>query len=153
MAPNRALLVERLIILIRPVTHPNVTWRQPGSDLQCQKQQRCSRICSCRSTQKPQRSTGFGSCALNISIEITYFHPISTNFNKRSDLFWDRWSHPHKIYEMNGLQRRVVEICWSLWFSQLQFWRLCSGFCWRDHVNFLSGLSGVSLELLAKDSL
>jgi hypothetical protein len=50
----------------------------------------CSRICSCQSTQKPQRSTGFRSFTVNISIENTYFHSISTEFNKRYDLFWEQ---------------------------------------------------------------
>jgi hypothetical protein len=32
---------------------------------------RCSRICNCQSTQKPQGSTGFGLYAVSISIKST----------------------------------------------------------------------------------
>lgn len=50
---------------------------------------RCSRICSCQSTQKPQGSTGIGLVAGSNSIENTYFHSIPTEFNKWSHLLWD----------------------------------------------------------------
>jgi len=50
----------------------------------------CSRFCSCQSIQKPQRSTGFRSYTVNSSIEITYFHSITTDFHKRFDLFWEQ---------------------------------------------------------------
>ena len=50
---------------------------------------RCSRICSCQSTQKPQGSTGIGLAAGSSSIENTYFHSIPTEFNKWSHLLWD----------------------------------------------------------------
>jgi GTPase SAR1 family protein len=54
----------------------------------------CSRICSCQSTKEQQRSTGVGTCELNHSIRSSYFHSISTGFNKRSDLFWEQMESP-----------------------------------------------------------
>ncbi len=50
----------------------------------------CSRNCSGQSLQEPQESTGIGMEAVSRSIKITYFHSISTGFNKRSDLVWDQ---------------------------------------------------------------
>jgi hypothetical protein len=54
----------------------------------------CSRICSCQSTREQQRSTGVGTCELNRSIRSSYFHEVSTGFNKRSDLFWEQMECP-----------------------------------------------------------
>ena len=50
----------------------------------------CSRFCSCQSTQKPQRSTGFRPYTTNSSIKSTYLHPNTTKFNKRLDPFWEQ---------------------------------------------------------------
>jgi hypothetical protein len=43
---------------------------------------RCSRFCNGQSTQEPQGSTGLGEDTVTYSIEITYFHSISTDFHK-----------------------------------------------------------------------
>ena len=51
---------------------------------------RCSRICSCQSTQEPQGSTGMGVRSVSISIKSTYFLSISTGFHKRSNLLWEQ---------------------------------------------------------------
>jgi len=50
----------------------------------------CSRFCSCQSTKKPQGSKGTVMVAINDSIKITYLHPISIGFYKRSDLLWEQ---------------------------------------------------------------
>jgi len=63
-----------------------------------------SRICNGQSTKEPQGSTGTDQHEVGYSIKITYFHPISIDFHKRRDLFWDRWSHLHNFHQLNGLQ-------------------------------------------------
>src|ERR1039458_9684869 len=50
----------------------------------------CSRICNCQSTQKPQGSTGIGWHTVSNSIKSTYFHSVSTDFHKRSDLLCEQ---------------------------------------------------------------
>ena len=64
----------------------------------------CSRICNGQSTQEPQGSTRVRSFAVSYSIKSIYFLLISTDFYKRRDLFWDRWSHLHNLHQLNGLQ-------------------------------------------------
>jgi hypothetical protein len=59
-------------------------WHCPISTL------RCSRFCACQSTQEPQVSIWIRRCAVNISINITYFLQISISFNKSLDLFWEQ---------------------------------------------------------------
>jgi len=51
---------------------------------------RSCRFCSCQSTNDPHTSTGLEVDSLNDSIHITYFHSISTGFNKSFDLFWEQ---------------------------------------------------------------
>src|ERR1039458_8811077 len=95
---------------------------------------RCSRFCNCQSTQEQQGSTRVGHYAVDYSIESTYFLSISTDFHKRCDLFWDRWSHLHNLHELNGLQNGrwgvglllefVLELHWRS--TQIHF-RMISG--------------------------
>jgi hypothetical protein len=72
----------------------------------------CSRICNGQSTKEPQGSTGTDQHEVGYSIKITYFHPISTDFHKRRDLFWDRWSYLHNLLRLNGLQNGP-RVSWS----------------------------------------
>jgi hypothetical protein len=69
---------------------------------------RCSRFCNAQSAEEPQSSTGLGEETVTYSIENTYFHSISTDFHRRRDLFWDRWSHLHNLRELSGLQRWIA---------------------------------------------
>jgi len=74
---------------------------------------RCIRICNGQSTQDTQRSIRAGHCAVGYSIASTYFHSISTDFHKLSNLFWDRWSHPYNLHELSGLQSGLAgDFCW-----------------------------------------
>jgi hypothetical protein len=93
----------------------------------------CSRNCSCHSTQEPPGSTAFGAYAVSCSIKITYFQPISTRFNKPSDLFWDRWSHLFNYLKINSLQiclhrapRHPVGVCN---FPDREFLKQCTSLC------------------------
>jgi hypothetical protein len=65
-----------------------------------------SRFCNGQSTQEPLGSTGLGEETVSYSIETTYSHSASTDFHKRCDLFWDKWSHLHNLHQLNGLQKR-----------------------------------------------
>jgi len=73
----------------------------------------CSRFCNGQSTQEPQGSTGLGEETVSYSIKTTYFHSISTDFHKRCDLFWDRWSHLHNFRRLNALRNGH----WGSWFA------------------------------------
>src|ERR1035437_3055976 len=70
----------------------------------------CSRICSGQSIQELQGSTEFGMYTVSRSIISTYSQPISTGFHKRSDLFWDRWSHLFNYLKINGLQNYLHRV-------------------------------------------
>jgi hypothetical protein len=61
------------------------------------------------------------------SIESTYFHLISTDFHKRCDLFWDRWSHLHNLHELSGLQRGLAGDSVGFVALQVSSLRLCAG--------------------------
>jgi hypothetical protein len=91
------------------------------------KSARCSRICNGQNTQEPQGSTGLGSQSVRYSIESTYFHLISTDFNKQRDLFWDRWSHLHNLHELSGLQRGLAGDSVGFVALQVSSLRLCAG--------------------------
>jgi hypothetical protein len=65
----------------------------------------CSRFCNGQNTKEPQSSTGLGEETVTYSIETTYFHSVSTDFHKRCDLLWDRWSHLPNLRRLKGIQR------------------------------------------------
>ena len=112
----------------------------------------CSRICNGQSTKEPQGSTGTDQHEVGYSIRITYFHPISIDFHKRCDLFWDRWSHLHNLHGLNGLQSGR----WGSWSA----FGICLGTPLEVHPDSLSDDFGsqsgdlvwVSVQETAADS-
>jgi len=80
-----------------------------------------SRFCIGQSTKEPQGSTGPAAQGVCYSIKSTYFLSISTGFNKRCDLFWDRWSHLHNFHQLSGLRNSHLGefVCFwnSVWNS------------------------------------
>src|ERR1035441_1400906 len=99
----------------------------------------CSRICNGQSTKQPQGSTGTDQHEVGYSIKITYFHPISTDFHKRPDLLWDRWSRRHNLHELSGLQRGLAGDSAGFVALQVSSLRLCAGILQQITSDSLSG--------------
>ena len=90
----------------------------------------CSRFCNGQSTQEPQRSTGPSEETVTYSIETTYFHPVSTGFHQRCDLFWKQrvvssnLTAPTNVF--SGLQ--VSEVA-HLLFGQMRWHQKARQYC------------------------
>jgi len=99
-AASRSMFVEPkmrsvLVIIADVIVHqsPQMAFIQNNQmveDDTAISRSRCSRFCSCQSTQKPQGSAGIGGHTVNASIKSIYFRSISIVFNKLWNLFWEQ---------------------------------------------------------------
>jgi hypothetical protein len=113
----------------------------------------CSRFCNGQSIQKPQGSTGNGMYALINSIKSTYFLSVSTDFHKRRDLLWDRWSHLRNYRKMNWLQRWLARDFVGFVVLRVSILRLCAGILKQITSDSLLGKHRIALQEFPKGSL